>query len=76
MKEFLGKASVRYAIIVREKAARSCPQVYPFALHTLSWPFDDPTEYSGSEAAKVAKFREVRDRIEERLREWLGTKGP
>lgn len=71
LKEFLGTASYRYAIIVCEKAAQNCPQIFPFALHVLSWPFEDPMEFSGSEKATIDKFREVRDRIEARLRKWL-----
>lgn len=37
--EFLGKRSIRHAIIVCDKAQQSCPRIYPFANNTLYWPF-------------------------------------
>ena len=37
------------------------------------WPFDDPAALEGTEAERLAKFREVRDQIDARLRRtWLG----
>ena len=29
----------------------------------MYWPFEDPVAFVGSEAEKLAKFREVRDQI-------------
>jgi arsenate reductase len=37
----------------------------------LSWPFDDPAGFVGSGEEKMAKFREVRDQIDERIKGWL-----
>jgi arsenate reductase (thioredoxin) len=36
----------------------------------LYWPFEDPAAFEGSEEEKLAKFREVRDQIESKVREW------
>ena len=69
--EFLGKMRLHYAIIVCDKAAQSCPRLHPFALHTLHWPFDDPAAVQGPEEERLAKFREVRDKIDEQIRSWL-----
>jgi arsenate reductase len=41
-RDFLGRISVRYAIIVCPRAESRCPQVFPFATQTLRWTFDDP----------------------------------
>jgi len=71
IKELLGKVTVRYAIIVCSKAAASCPQIYPFALQTLYWPFEDPTACAGTSEERLQRFRDVRDRIDERLRIWV-----
>lgn len=68
---FLGRVSIRYAIIVCEKAAEACPHVYPFALQTLYWPFEDPAAFEGTDDACLQKFREVRDQIAERIRRWV-----
>jgi arsenate reductase len=70
--DFLGKAKIDHAIIVCERAMEQCPSIYPFAYETQSWPFEDPAAFQGSEAERLAKFREVRDAIEARLREWIG----
>jgi arsenate reductase len=68
---FLGKVTIRHAIIVCEKAAQACPHIYPFALQTLYWPFEDPAAFAGSAEERLQKFRDVRDGIESRLRAWV-----
>jgi arsenate reductase len=37
----------------------------------LFWPFEDPAAFDGPEGERLEKFREVRDSIEARIREWL-----
>jgi arsenate reductase (thioredoxin) len=73
--EFLAKVPVRYAIIVCPRTNESCPRIYPFANHTLYWPFDDPAEAEGSEEQRLERFREVRDQIAARIDEWLAEEG-
>lgn len=67
----MGRVGIRYAIMVCEDAEASCPAIYPFAMETLRWPFPDPATAPGSEEQRLAKFREIRDSIERRLRSWL-----
>ncbi|MFN7430404.1 MAG: arsenate reductase ArsC [bacterium] len=69
--EFLGKVRVRHAIVVCEKANKSCPSIYPFAANMLYWPFEDPAAFEGIDEERLAKFREVRDLIAARIDEWL-----
>ncbi len=69
--EFLGKTSVKYAIVVCEDNEWQCPRLFPFAVTQLRWPFEDPAQVSGTESERVAAFRRVRDAIEARLRTWL-----
>lgn len=69
--EFLARVPIRYAIIVCERAERECPRLWPFGAVVLSWPFDDPAAFEGSEEARLEKFRTVRDEIEARIKEWL-----
>lgn len=57
-------------ITVCDNAAESCP-VFPGPAHRIHWSFPDPAAAEGSEAERVAAFRQVRDAIEARLREWL-----
>ena len=71
--DFLGRVSIQYAIIVCDQVEEHCPRLYPFALHTLYWPFDDPTEAAGSTKEQLRVFRTVRDQIAHRVRAWLFT---
>ncbi len=72
-REFLGKVSIRYAIIVCDKAAEAeaCPRLFPFALQELYWPFEDPAAFEGTPDARLEKFRGVRGQIANRLRTWV-----
>ena len=65
LREFLGRLSVRYLIIVCSGADESCPRIFPGMAERLYWPFDDPAE-SG-----ISEFRRVRDEIKSRIAEWL-----
>lgn len=74
--EFLGVVPVHTAIIVCGGADRSCPAVWPGIQERLFWPFDDPASFEGSDEARLARFREIRDQIEARVVEWLETDAP
>ena len=71
--EYLGKVQVLYAITVCDRAEKACPGVWPFTLNRLFWPFDDPAAYEGTEEDQLKKFREVRDQIEAKIKEWLAS---
>ena len=67
----MGKVKFDFAIIVCERTQKNCPQIYPFALQHIYWPFEDPAEAQGTEEEQLQKFREVRDQIEARILDWL-----
>jgi arsenate reductase len=71
VREFLGKIAVRHLIIVCEGAEGSCPRIFPGMLNRHFWPFDDPAKFVGTPVETLEKFREVRDEIEQKLKEWL-----
>jgi arsenate reductase len=71
VKDFLGVMDFRYLIIVCQKTEERCPRIFPGVLQRLYWPFEDPVAYQGPEEEKLAKFRQVRDEIEARIRLWL-----
>ena len=68
--EYLGKVHMGIQIAVCSRAAEVCP-MFPGVGTKLSWPFDDPAAVDGSEEVKLAKFREIRDQIEEKIDLWL-----
>lgn len=69
--EYLGKVLFQYLITVCADAENSCPTVWPGVSHRLHWLFDDPAAFQGSEEEKLAKFREVRDQIELKVKDWV-----
>jgi len=72
LREYLGRVSINTAVVVCERAQQQCPRIYPFALETLYWPFDDPAAVPPTDPERqLAEFRRVRDAIAARLREWL-----
>ena len=68
--EYVGKVHFDYLITVCDNAEKKCP-FFPGVGIRLHWPFDDPASASGNDAQKLAKFRQVRDLIDSRVREWL-----
>ncbi len=71
LQQFLGKVTFQYLITVCARAEERCPTVFPGVSYRLHWAFDDPAAVEGPEQAKLAKFREVRDAIDARIRDWL-----
>lgn len=71
LRQFLGRLAVRVAIFVCPRAEEKCPVVWPGALARLEWPFEDPAAHQGSDEERLQKFRDVRDRIDRRIADWL-----
>ena len=68
--EYLGRVNFGYIITVCSNAEANCP-IFPGVSIRLHWPFEDPAHFEGSDMEKAAKFREVRDQMDERIRTWL-----
>lgn len=71
LSDYLGKLHFGYLITVCGQADKNCPAVFPGMGQRLHWEFEDPAEASGSEEERLIKFREIRDLIQARVREWL-----
>jgi hypothetical protein len=41
------------------------------ASNRMHWLFEDPAKFMGTEEEKLAKFREVRDLIEKKIKTWV-----
>jgi arsenate reductase len=70
LNQFLEKVHFGYLITVCSKAEEQCP-TFPGVGARLFWPFEDPVTFEGSEEEKLNKFREVRDQIDKRIKDWL-----
>ena len=68
---YLGKTHFQYLITVCDDAEKNCPTAWPGVNQKMHWSFEDPAKFEGTQAAKLAKFREVRDLIEKRIQEWV-----
>ncbi len=68
--QFLFREHFGYVITVCARAEANCP-IFPGVPKRLSWPFDDPAAFEGSEGEKLAKFREIRDQIDAQVQAWL-----
>ena len=71
---YLGKMHFSYLITVCSNAEERCP-IFPGMGTRLNWPFEDAAEFIGSNEEKIAKFQEVRDQIEEKIKQWLAELG-
>jgi arsenate reductase len=72
--EFLGHYNFGVIITVCANAEARCP-IFPGVSRRLHWPFEDPAAFEGTEEEKLAKFREVRDLIDARVRGWVMEEG-
>ena len=69
--EYLGKEHFQYLVTLCDDTEKNCPRVWPGINQRLHWSFEDPSTHIGSEEEKLAKFRQVRDQIQEKVRSWL-----
>ena len=60
-----------YVITVCDEAsAERCP-VFPGISRKLHWSFTDPSRSEGSREEKLAKTREVKEQIQNKIEQWL-----
>ena len=72
---YLGKTLFQYLVTVCDDAEKNCPTVWPGVNQRMHWSFEDPVAFEGTDEEKLAKFREIRDKIEQRLKSWLEDQG-
>lgn len=68
---YLGKMLFQYLITVCDDDDQNCPTVWSGVNTRMHWSFQDPAKFEGTEEQKLAKFREVRDLIEKKIKDWL-----
>jgi arsenate reductase len=74
LNQFLGKIHFGIVVTVCTKAENNCP-TFPGVSTRLFWPFEDPAQIKGTEEEKLAKFREIRDQIDNKIKDWLKERG-
>ena len=73
--EYLGRQHFGVLVTVCDRAEQECP-IFPGVATRLHWSFADPAAAQGNEEQRLVRFREVRDQIEARVREWLRERSP
>ena len=71
--EFRGVVDFDIVITVCGDAEDNCPAYLGKAGQRLHWGFEDPAKFAGTEEVTLAKFRQVRDAISTRIKDWLET---
>jgi len=72
--EYMGKIHFAYVFTLCDEAENKCPTVFPGVAQRLHWSFEDPSAFVGSDDEKLAKFRQIRDQIDQRIKSWLSEK--
>lgn len=68
---YLGKVLFQHLVTVCDDADKNCPTVWPGVNNRMHWSFQDPAAVEGTDEEKLAKFREIRDQIEAKIKGWL-----
>ena len=68
---YLGKLLFQYLITLCDDAEKNCPTTWPGVSNRLHWSFEDPAANTGTDEDKLAKFRQVRDQIEQKVKAWV-----
>jgi len=63
-----GKSYDIIVTVCSRKASEQCP-IFPGKALRMNWPFEDPAKAEGDRETKLESIREIRDRIEEKVRE-------
>jgi hypothetical protein len=72
LKTYLGREFFNYLVIVCARAEERCPKTFPGVGTRFSWVFDDPrSDESLPYDSMLERFREIRDEIELKIRDWL-----
>ena len=69
--KYLGREHFTYLFTVCGQAEEKCPRTFLTSGIHAHWDFEDPAAFEGSEEAKLEKFREIRDQIDQRIQTWL-----
>lgn len=75
IREFLGAVFIHQLITVCDHAEKNCPSTWPGVIRKMHWSFEDPAAFEGNQEEKLVKFREIRDQIDEKVREWVASQG-
>lgn len=65
-----GRSYSAVITVCDREAEEKCP-VFPGPVQRLSWPFEDPSSFTGSREEILARTREIRDQVRARVLEFI-----
>lgn len=72
---YLGRMNFGYLFTVCARGEPDCPTTFLNSSgEWIEWNFEDPVAFMGTDEAKLAKFRTIRDQIDQHLRDWLAAR--
>ena len=71
VKKYLGQTVFAHTITVCGNAEENCPAIFLNMGKHEHWPFDDPAKFQGSDTDRLEFTRRVRDKIDQRILQWL-----
>lgn len=71
VRQYLGHVNFGCVATVCNHAEDNCPTVFLTQGKHLHWSFEDPAAFEGTEEETLAKFRQIRDQIEARIKDFL-----
>jgi len=66
-----GKQFAYVVTVCDEASAERCP-IFPGSSKRMHWGFPDPSGFQGTPEQKLARTREVRDAIKNKIEQWCG----
>ena len=75
LRKYLGWVNFGYLITVSDHAEKNCPTTFLGISQREHWSFEDPAAFVGTPEETAAKFRQVRDQMQNRIFAWLGERG-
>lgn len=65
-----GKSFDYVITVCDETSGERCPY-FPGKTNRIHWTFDDPSSLTGNEEEKLEKIRQIRDRIKNKIKEFI-----
>ncbi len=66
----MGKKRVLFVCVHNSARFQRCP-VFPSSAKRLHWSFEDQAGFKGTWEEKLEKTRQVRDKIKQKIEDWL-----
>jgi arsenate reductase len=71
LSDYIGKMWFEYVITVCPQTDKNCQTIIPGMGKRVHWTLDDPVKFEGMEEEKLNKFREIRGKVNNLVKDWI-----